>query len=634
MLLRDYSSGINGLSQETPPTSQTSNPAMPENRTAKSGPSVDNGGYMWPIDGRMSFEPAPNYERQALQAEAESISLPAIEKSSLDQHPSPDLERMASLGHCLNHSNIPEQTVEQYPLKSSTRRSVLRKARKLGSKFPKPAPGSQNSPDEAIHPIKSPTSLTPSAFTALSELHTLLDSRHTSIFSYGTVSRILRLYQSLPQPRVCYLTLRHIITLLTLLTRQNTLLRFISRGYNTIVDDIKQNGTRLGLHVWTSLIDMAGKDVFSQTKGTATQKALALFQAMQQSGVLADEATLTSLFQSANHNGNRELSAALDLEIRKRWMDNNLLIWTDRFKQAGKENDIGRINAVFESFAKTGISMDIVLINEVLAAILETGHLPLAELIYLRLRSYVLSQLGENEVPAAPGKAIVRKERKAFVKTLQRQIADQQALEWALRQRRIDREDIIREDGTANMFFETLRGAMDNSRSSYAATLIPQYGTLRLFVRYHCHYTGRMSDVVFYLSEMQRFRISPLYGTYVDLFHGFYTWHTSLDVDWTSDRLDQIFSTIRKGVQEGKPPIPVTYALVLTAIRAFGKIKGGKGAREVWDLLRPWIRANENVRDKNETKLLQLERLVVAFEEEDGDLGWGFKGDAKWRYLD
>ena len=60
------------------------------------------------------------------------------------------------------------------------------------------------------------------------------------------------------------------------------------------------------------------------------------------------------------------------------------------------------------------------------------------------------------------------------------------------------------------------------------AMLIPNHGSIRLFISYHCHCTGNLDDVVFYLNEMRIFGIPPRYGTFVDLLHGFFKWHNPM----------------------------------------------------------------------------------------------------------
>jgi hypothetical protein len=202
-------------------------------------------------------------------------------------------------------------------------------------------------------------------------------------------------------------------------------------------------------------------------------------------------------------------------------------------------------------------------------------------------------------------------------------------LERELSNRRIDIIDLFNKDGTPTSTYTGLLQAIEHVDFR---KLIPQESTTRLFISYHCFETGKMDDIAFYLNDMKLFNIEPLYSTYVNLLHGFFLWHGS-DREWNAERLENVFSFVRRGITEGKVPFTISYALALTAIRAFGKVHGGKAAREVWELLRPWVRINENVGHKIKTKKNQLEQVVVRYES-GKDLGWDLSGGNRdWRVL-
>jgi hypothetical protein len=145
-----------------------------------------------------------------------------------------------------------------------------------------------------------------------------------------------------------------------------------------------------------------------------------------------------------------------------------------------------------------------------------------------------------------------------------------------------------------------------------------------------------MGDVAFYLNDMGFFGVIPKYGIYVDILHGFFKWHDSKtpEADWNAQQLERVFSLIRRGVMDGTPPFPITYVVALTAIRAYGTVMGRCEAREVWELLRPWLTINENVADQESKKIAQLERLVRRFESGE-NLDYAMSGgDAEYRVID
>jgi hypothetical protein len=143
-----------------------------------------------------------------------------------------------------------------------------------------------------------------------------------------------------------------------------------------------------------------------------------------------------------------------------------------------------------------------------------------------------------------------------------------------------------------------------------------------------------MSDVAFYLNELDAFRYAPNYGTYVDIFHGFFLWHKPEGSEWNGEKLASVYSVINEGLLHGNLPFAISFVLALTAIRAHGKVFGAEKAREVWKMLEPHMRINENVKDQQVKKVRALENLVKMFEKR-GKLPWEMVGgDQLYRVLD
>ena len=445
------------------------------------------------------------------------------------------------------------------------------------------------------------------------------------------LDRIFELYYSLPSPRVCYLTRFNVRRILTIVSRQNNLLGSIANRYFIVIKDMQLNQTRIRLTEWSGMIDAIGKSHLFDKTIRLDLAIQALFD-MDQSGIKANAAILTSLFQTAVRLENWSMANLIDDEIRKRKLE-TIIVWTERIKIAGRLQDVDKIHITFRDFCESGIPVDIVFVNALLEAFLNANRSDLAEVIYLRLRTFVLTHYKGTVFPAKRSKVQIRKERREFIS--RGESTRERTLEWELAKRRIDPVDLVDETGAPTPTYEQTVQAVSMTMSPHTAMLIPQNATIRPFITYHCHYTGRMEDVTFYLNEMERFNIEPLYGTYADLLHGFFLWHRrSMKTPWNKERLRNIFLLIQKGILEGKPTIPITYVIALTSIRAFGKVEGGKRAREVWDFLRPWVVLNENVRGRKLVAYSSLEQLVKKFEAGE-DLGPEMSGgDSRWRVKD
>jgi hypothetical protein len=447
------------------------------------------------------------------------------------------------------------------------------------------------------------------------------------------VDYLFELYNGLPAPRVCYLSRGEVQKLFTVLSRQDNILKKVGNQLMMIIKDMQNNQTAVRQFEWQCLIDAVGKGYnFEET--VRMDFAAQSFHDMEESGQPARIAALSSLLQTAVRLDSRPMYHYVNEEIRRRTNDDNLIVWTTRMKWAGKQRNVELINKTYAEFWERGIPLDIIFVNAFLEAFIRSNEPRLAELLYLRFRTFILHRLENSNflkhqadkiTDPKKRKIVVRKDRVAFLEGG----ATRMVLEEEFARRRIDLADFFNKDSTPTQTFTELVRAMDPVNIK---KLVPQESTTRLFLSYHCFVTGRMEDVAFYLNEMKTFNIEPLYSTYVNLLHGFFLWHNP-EGDWNATRLENVFSFIRRGVVNGHPPFPITYALILTAIRAFGKVKGGKSAREVWELLRPWLKVNDNAKELSNLRISRLEKTVVCFESGKG-LNWEMSGgNPAWQIL-
>ena len=381
-------------------------------------------------------------------------------------------------------------------------------------------------------------------------------------------------YHKIPKPRTCYFERKTIGGILAMLALSDTYSNSVARLYMQIFNDLQANQTVLKLSEWTRLIDIIGKG-FVLDKDVRVDVAFKAFQDMQRYYVEPDVSLLTSLLQIAVRAQRWSTASIIDNELIKRKAE-NLIIWTERVKIAGKQNDLVKILQTLKDFAASGLPVDIAFVNALLEALLNVGQGDIAESIYLRLRQMIAERYEHESLPTRTTKLFVRRQRKLALRSQDQRTG----------------RDLYKE----------------------AENLIPNRSSIRRFISYHCHYSGRIGDVAFYLKEMDAFGISPNYGTYVDIFHGFFLWHKP-DGDWSGEKLRNVYSVIHEGLVHGQLPFAITFVLALTAIRAHGKVFGAAKAREVWEMLRPHLRINENVQTKALSRITALESLVKMFEE-------------------
>jgi hypothetical protein len=401
-----------------------------------------------------------------------------------------------------------------------------------------------------------------------------------------------------------------------------------------VIKDMQANGTKVRQSEWNGLVNVIGKG-FNYEPSVRMDLAMKAVADMERSGLKPDFVTLTTLFQSAVRSRHYELSEMIKAEIRRQGFE-NILVWTERIKEAGLQKDPRKVHQVFMEFCAAGIPIDISFINTLLEAFLNAEQPVLAEVLYHRLRTFSLTYYPKGRYPLVHDFIAARERRLEDTNSNERttgQIMQQATdLEYEISLRRIDPSDLLNNDGSPTELFKNMILAYSSPPVLRQAMVIPTRYTATLFIAYHCHYTGRMTDVAFYLNEFHKFGLSLSYRQYAHLLHGFFVWF-GRQPDWDAKRLDAVFSPIRQGVMDNDPPFRITYVVVLAAIRAYGSVKGGPAAREVWELLKPWVAIHENVRAEERTKMQQLEDLVVAFER-GGKLDFKLSGgDMRWKVL-
>jgi hypothetical protein len=481
------------------------------------------------------------------------------------------------------------------------------------------SPIEQVSTIDAFHPMKPLSKLDPGARVNCMELIDLLIKYRQHSPSLVPIKRILELYDSLPPPRVCFLDRRHLRKLSIIVSRQDMKQNDMAQKYLSIIKEMRSNRTVVRYSEWCALIDAIGQGFLYHKKQSATL-AREILKEMEQSGLKPETVVLNQLLQAAHRAKDHELARTIDAEFEKRNLPASIITWTHRIREAGSRKDIKQIHSVFREFFKTGQRVDIVFVNALLEAFLTANQPTFAELIYLRFRALAMNQFQSGRTPRRNDFVAIRKARHLFLDP----VATAKEVDEELARRRLETQ-ITPSNRVRNKLLHimSLPPMIEN-------TLVPNHGTLRLFIGYHTHYTGRLEDVAFYLNDMDGFGVQPNYGYYIDLLHAFFLWHKE-NPKWNAARLDKLFSFIMKA---GKPLIPIRFATALAAIRAFGTVHGGEKAREVWDLLRPWIVLNPNVKMDPVVRLDLLEKVVQKFEAGE-ELGPDMSGaDRRYRIMD
>jgi hypothetical protein len=456
--------------------------------------------------------------------------------------------------------------------------------------------------EQDIHPFKVSKALPEFQQDAIRELEYLLYVYRATPPKQVPIDHLFKLYNSLPSTRICFLQRRSVTRFLAILSRQNWLHISAGQNFEQIVNDLRENHSSLRLREWVTYLDLIGKGRHIPQKMRLTKIRQALV-AMQDSGVKVNEAVLSTLLQSTSKANDLELWNIVNQAIDKRTSQPNIIIWTERIKFAGKAKDVEQIHSTYRRFLETGTPIDIPLLNALFGALINAGQAGVAETIFLRLRKVGMDAIQQGRIPSR-GLITLRQQRSA---KLALYMEDLKPLNLG----ELFAQDAAPVDSLQSIRKKVYYGELPHS---VPTLLIPNHGTLRIFLSYHCHRTGNVHDIAFYLNEMRQFSIGFNYGNFVDLLHAFYLWHDTNPL-WTQGRLQAIFSIIGEDVAAQRAPVfPIKYVVALAAIRAFGTVFDGNKAREVWELLRPWMVLNENVSKYKDQRVDNLEAMVRTFE--------------------
>jgi hypothetical protein len=466
------------------------------------------------------------------------------------------------------------------------------------------------------HPMRDPNTLDHDIISARTELlQKLSQLLSTNVQpTCHDLDSLMEMYTRLPSPRVCFLRRDQVRELIKVIARAHNYHWLVYEFYFHVIRDMQENGTVIRLTEWAGLIDAAGKGQYF-TKEERVQRASEFVSEMNKARIRPNEVVYASLFQAAARAKDWNMVQILESEVRRLGYQDHLLLWTERFRIAGLLGNLSQLHNLFRKASQNRVPVDIFFMNTVLAAFLTVDCPQVAELVYDRLRNHALAKFGPTTLIHHRPRLSSRRDRRVFLQSLSEIEELERIVKRELHARRITDKDLYEKDGTPTQ----LHGAFSSWAGSYltpsSVRLVPNHETIRVFISYHCHKTGRLEDVAYYLNELDIFKGKVNYGVYVSLLHGFFLWHQVRE-GWDEPRLRRVYDSLRTGIQSRtrERQMPVTYIVCLTAIRAFGRVCGAAAAREVWEYLKPFLEMNDNVSYREDAARGWLEDLVVAFE--------------------
>jgi pentatricopeptide repeat protein len=426
-------------------------------------------------------------------------------------------------------------------------------------------------PPNYVRPTKSTHT------TKLEELQSLVRNKDAE------PDLIYEKYRELPGQRATYLEpkLRHefLRRLYTMEKKdENSMLRYLS-----VIDDMKNAAIPLTTIEWNSAISFAARYVAKSTE-VEVEAALYMWQEMEQvAGVAASDVTFNILFDVACKAGKFALAEMIYKEMGKRGIRYTRFHHVSLIHYYGLQRNGDGARAAYNQLVEAGEIVDTVVLNAMIAALISSYETNAAENTYERMKR----MHNDQAVPRLPPKDYLT--QRAITRSLKRMA-------------------IIGKDNP--IVKESFQ-----KRSIVA----PDLHTYRILVNHYSVQAGELGKIATLLKEMKTYGL-PVHGAmFLALFKGF-TIHGGIRYsDWTSARLEKVWSAFLSILDGQQSDLYVSRWMVAWALRAFSKCSGEDRTLMAWKEIKTRWQPNEM-----ETSFVMehLKRLVKEKEASDRHDSW------------
>lgn len=374
----------------------------------------------------------------------------------------------------------------------------------------------------------------------------------------STHQEIMTAYSALPFPGVLYLPdekrrlLLHRISLVERKNKEN-MFRYLS-----IVDDMKAADLPMSESEWNSAISFIGR-CFSRVGASEVEAALQTWKEMEQKAqVRSGNVTFNILFDIAAKAGKFVLAEMILKEMEARNLPLNRFARVGIIYYHGLKADGDGIRKSYKAFVDAGEIVDTVVMNCVIASLVRAGEPSAADQVYERMKRMYALKSGIRPPT----------QNRKYGRELGR------ILDTASR--------VFRSDP------ERLRQLQDEQ------FLCPNLQTYSIFIEHYVSESGELSRVAALLDEMQDLGV-PMDGRiFVKLFKGF-TLHGGVRYSsWTKARLESVWQSLLKVLDERVDNVQVGKWMVVWAVRAFEKCCGRERSLQIWEELRTRWKAKDD----------------------------------------
>lgn len=341
-------------------------------------------------------------------------------------------------------------------------------------------------------------------------------------------------YRELPQPGVAYLPKGVIRLLLQRMSSpwiktQAAMLRYLS-----LIDDMQQARLPINTAEWSSAIYLAGRS-FSRVETGEVGRAFNIWHQMEnEAGVQSGSVTFNILFDVAVRNGKFALGETILTEMHKRNLRLNRMGRVSLMYYHGLRGDGDGVRKAYHDFVEAGEIVDTLVLNCVIASLINAQEPTAAEQIYQRMKE-MQSTLRRGR--SDDGREVLFK------------------LHPEPGSNRIDNEMASNHLGRILARAPHLRDQLPEHHEQLQAQmpLTPNFTTFRIMLAHHSAVSGDLDRMTVLLNEMLGHFDIPLFPVIFQmLFKGFaiHGPRGGPDSAWSKERLYMTWEACRTAIKD------------------------------------------------------------------------------------
>ncbi|KAI6088913.1 hypothetical protein F4821DRAFT_232517 [Hypoxylon rubiginosum] len=340
------------------------------------------------------------------------------------------------------------------------------------------------------------------------------------------------IYQSLPEPRLSYISarLRHqLLAVLGMVERKDSksMLRYFS-----IVTDVKNSGFHLSQYEWNTAMSFASRYVGRSTEVEA-EAALHLWREMERAaGLKASDVTFNILFDVASKAGKLSLAEMIYQEMTARGYPFNRYHHVSLIHYFGLKQDSSGIRAAYKEMVQSGEVIDSIVLNCVISGFLTCGEEVSAERVYEKMKEPLR---GSTVLP--------------------------------------DRNYTVQKNITkVLMMFAKMGKIHPDLRPNFQQTALisPDLCTYRLLINHYGLRLGNLAKVTQFLDEMKLYNV-PLHGAiFLTLFKAFGK-HGRQGSDWSEQRFRSVWDAFLGALDAEIEGLYISTWMGMAILKAFSR---------------------------------------------------------------